>query len=234
MSVGQRFCADLDTEQGIALPRENGATCNSAMCCSLPWTRLGILRWWILLAVALGGWSGACGQSGALVEVRRLEFEGGGSTRPLVTTVELRAGRNELPGARDARFVDRVKVRLILSIQRPDNQFDFYRAEVELVSMRANETVRIPFSLPGIVVERDRIRGEPFAWLVELEVGGMPLAAQPGWVSANIANNPAAVQSLKTRAENEGKVNDGILVPGYSQGLDEGNAYVRPEFTGAR
>lgn len=169
-------------------------------------------------------------QGAAPVEIRRVNF---GTARDswLQVEIELRGSRNQRPGARNERFVDRVKVYCTLSYQF-DDRFDFYTSELELVGLEQNKSAVVSFFLPGILVERDRIRREPFAYLVELEVAGQPLPIQEAGVSANIRNNAAAINSLKSRAELEGEQNLGILIPAYAAPLplrdaQDMQAYIR-------
>lgn len=198
------------------------------MCCSLRLIYPGV----VFLACLLAAPGVVSGQGEAPVEVRRVQFQ---SERDdwLRVSIALRGNRNLAPDARNDRFTDRVKVRCVLAYEREDG-FDFYRSELELVAIEQNATEEVSFLLPGILVKRDRLRGEPFAWLVELEVRGRPLPLQEEGISPSIRGNPTAAQSLKNRAELEAGVNDGILIPAYlgPPALLSGNdttAYIRRE-----
>lgn len=166
------------------------------------------------------------------MEVRRVQFE---SEREdwIRVRIELRGNRNPDPTARNDRFVDRIRVSCILAYQF-DTGFDFYRSQAELVGIEQNQTAEVSFLLPGVIVERDRIRQDPFAYLIELEVKGEALPLQEAGVSPSIRSNPTAAQSLKSRAATEAERNDGILVPVYLappifQDGNDTTAYIRRE-----
>ena len=158
---------------------------------------------------------GLYAQSRPLVEIGRVDFE---TVRNewLKVEVSLEANRNERPDARDRRYVDRVLVRCILSYEREKRGgFDFYTAQAEIVSLEQSDDKAVRFYLPGVLVERDRLRSDPFAYLIELEIAGEPQPLQENGVSANLRGNPAAVRSLRSRARTEGADNEGVLRPAY-------------------
>ncbi len=164
---------------------------------------------------ALAGVHVLTAQTRPQVEIRRVDFD---TVRDdwLQVAIVLRANRNERPDARDSRYVERIRIRCMLSYERePAGRFDFYTSEAEVVALEQNQDKAVSFYLPGIVVERDRLPDHPFAYLVELEIAGEPQALQANGVSSNIRNNPVAVRSMKSRAESEGVENEGILRPDY-------------------
>ena len=204
------------------------------MCCSL-YLNVRTAAFLLLLSLLSFPTFLSAQRGEAPVEIRRVQFE---SEREdwLRVRIELRGNRNPSPTARNDRFVDRVKVTCTLAYQF-ETGFDFYQAEAELIGMEQNQSTDVSFLLPGFIVERDRIRQEPFAYLIELEVGGETLPLQPEGVSPSIRSNPTAAQSLKTRAAAEAEPNDGILVPVYLAPLmfQEGNdaaGYIRRQPAG--
>ncbi len=177
------------------------------MCCS-PW--IWIPRVILLIALLLGG-QGLSGQEGVLIDLERVRFERLAEDW-LRTEIEIEANRNS--AASNPRFVSDIRVGLILSLQKKDGSFSFYRSEVEVVALEQNQSATVSFFLPGVILERDDVR-EPFAYLIELSVGGVAQPLTQRSASSNIQSNPQAMASLKSRAEAEGEQTDGILLPEY-------------------
>ncbi|MGJ3243153.1 MAG: hypothetical protein ACFE0O_09390 [Opitutales bacterium] len=147
------------------------------------------------------------------IEVRDVRFE---QTREdwIIMRIELRAGRNTLPDARNDRFIDDVLVRAIVSYEAPEEGFDFYTAEARIISLETAENRAVYFCLPPEIVERDELRKDPFAWLVELEVLGNTLPIGRDNVSSNIPN-AQAVASFQERAAAAQAETVGIFRPHY-------------------
>lgn len=164
----------------------------------------------LLIALLLGG-QGLSGQEGVLIDLERVRFERLAEDW-LRTEIEIEANRNS--AASNPRFVSDIRVGLILSLQKKDGSFSFYRSEVEVVALEQNQSATVSFFLPGVILERDDVR-EPFAYLIELSVGGVAQPLTQRSASSNIQSNPQAMASLKSRAEAEGEQTDGILLPEY-------------------
>jgi hypothetical protein len=126
---------------------------------------------------------------------------------------------------RNPRFVDTVRVALMLAVQsrgRTGAEFQYYYAEAEAVTLEAG-TRTMRFYLPPEIVKRDSLSGEPYAFSVELAVGGSVLPPQRASVSETLrdrARYDVFVQKLtEARA-----TTDGILVPQHQfmTGLRDG------------
>lgn len=169
----------------------------------------------LLLAAFTIGVSPLSAQTSAaeLVEVTEVSFDQVDRDW-IAMTITLEAGRNSIPTARSEDFIEDVKVSAILSWQIENGTFDFYTAEVDIIALERREEVDVHFLLPGIIVRRDEIDSEPFAWLVELEVGGNALPITQDKVSESL-RSPAAVESLKNNAQEQAGDNDGLLMPIY-------------------
>ena len=126
----------------------------------------------------------------------------------ILMAVELRAGRNS--DSKDKYFSD-VKVTVFASWgdrgQTDPASLKFYRTAAELVAIEMNDTATIPFILSGAVADRDELRKEPFAYYIEIQIGGEVVPFSPDMVSNNIRNNADAIRSIKQRAEN-GRAHD--------------------------
>ena len=130
-------------------------------------------------------------------------------------TVTLDVRGNPSDDARDPNFLDDVRVDASLSYENRarnpgDRQYDFYRASAHIITVQRGRR-DVHFFLPGPIVERDRLRPDPFAWLVELQIKGESLPIQRGQFSDNL-QSMEAVESLRSRANAEGSRNDGILM----------------------
>jgi len=169
------------------------------------------------------------------VVVRRVQFNqaGRGTDTWLQMALTLQGGPNASPSARNADFNDLVKVRVMVSFQSPgggEAAFSFYRSEATLVSLERGREVLVAFFLPPEIVRRDRLGREPFAWLIELEVGGELLPGRREHVSRSL-NSLDIISSFRTRIAAEAPRTDGQMVPVYLTPFHGADApsYVRRE-----
>ncbi len=149
------------------------------------------------------------------IKVRDVKFDKIGRDEWIRARIELVASDNPLPEPKNRRFLDDIKLHFYLIYGRQSTGFDFYESEVEIVSMEIGKRYHIDFFLPGVVVERDQLSKEPFAYLVEFEISGNDFPFNPSHASSNISLNEAARGSMKSRTESEGSINRGILLPFY-------------------
>lgn len=133
-------------------------------------------------------------------------------------TVQFQPERNTLPNARNDRFLDDVRLRVFLSYQTDSDAgpegFDFYRSEVRMVGVESNRRYAVHFFLPQYILDRDRLR-DPFAWIVQFEVDGNLVPLNNDQFDQRAIRDRSAYDSFLSRANAEGAVNDGILVPHY-------------------
>jgi hypothetical protein len=150
------------------------------------------------------------------VEITRVRFDSiGGRENWTMVTLELRVNNNPLETARSRDYIDNVTMDLYLSYQLQDNTFDFYRSQVRIISLQRGERRNVHFLMPGIIINRDRLRTEPFAFLVEIDIDGNRLPLRDTHVSANLRGNPDAVDRVKAEATSQAARHDGVLVPHY-------------------
>lgn len=160
------------------------------------------------------------------VSFRNIQPDNGGEGW-LEAVVELNVGGT--PGAGVySRNVDRVRVTLSISIKTRDNDFDFFRASAEAVSLRAGRAA-VRFYLPPEVVRREQINSTPHAWLVELAAGGRPLPESAGGVSS-VLQSAEVISSFKDRVVRAAPLNDGILVPQYDSPFEHNYGNDTPSF----
>lgn len=125
--------------------------------------------------------------------------------------VGLDVGHGGPPAERNSRFVDRVKVEAALSFEteRADGRgFDFYSSEVSFPALAVGRHVA-RFYLPPEIVERDRLRGEPFAFEIAVSDAG---GSDARLASRNLGE-AAAVERFRSLARESSPVNEGILLP---------------------
>ncbi|MFT6058999.1 MAG: hypothetical protein ACJAS5_000425 [Lentimonas sp.] len=141
--------------------------------------------------------------------------------------VQIQANRNLSPDAKNDRFVDNIKVLGYIAYvrDRKDRTFDFYKAEVEVISIEQGKTENVYFYMPGIVVKRDRLPKEPPYYFVALEINGQVLPIDSRAYSKSTLNDDT-IRSMKIKADAESEANDFILKPSYNAPL--GSIGARP------
>lgn len=146
-----------------------------------------------------------------LLEIEQVRFQ---TLRDqwLRTEVRVRALGNAQES--NPRYTSNIRIELILSFQRRDGEFLFYRARASLVTLEQNQRAAVAFYLPGVILRRDDLR-EPFAYLVDVSASGQPQPYGREWASANIRENPMALESLRNRSLQVADQHDGILLPAY-------------------
>jgi hypothetical protein len=134
--------------------------------------------------------------------------------------VKIKANRNLAPDAKNERFVDNIKVLGYFAYvrDRKERTFDFYKAEVEVISIEQGKTEHVYFYMPGIVVKRDRLPKTPPYYFVALEVNGQVLPIDNRAYSKSTLNDDT-IRSMKTKADAESEPNDYILKPHYNAPL---------------
>ena len=134
--------------------------------------------------------------------------------------VQIKANRNLSPDAKNERFVDNIKVLGYFAYvrDRKARTFDFYKAEVEIISIEQGKTENVYFYMPGIVVKRDRLPKEPPYYFVALEINGQVLPIDSRAYSKSTLNDDT-IRSMKTKADAESEPNDFILMPSYNAPL---------------
>ena len=135
--------------------------------------------------------------------------------------VQIKANRNLSPDAKNERFVDNIKVLGYFAYvrDRKARTFDFYKAEVEVISIEQGKTENVYFYMPGIVVKRDRLPKEPPYYFVALEINGQVLPIDSRAYSKSTLTDDT-IRSMKTKADAESEPNDFILKPSYNAPLD--------------
>lgn len=147
----------------------------------------------------------------------------------IMMAVELRAKRDS---ATREKFYSDIRVGAYASWGKEGKAdpaaLTFYRSAAEIVAIEVNQSVVVPFILSGGAVQLDELRRDPFAYYVEVTVGEEPIPFSDSMVSSSIRGNPAAIRSIKDRADGQdGQENDGLFVPFYLSPYGLENASVR-------
>jgi len=152
------------------------------------------------------------------IEVRNVRFDSVGDNWMMVT-VQLRPDENTMEDAISRDYIDDVRVRFYMGFEvdrrNREESFDFYRSSARIVSMQRRQTYTVHFFLPGVIRNRDNLRRDPFAWVVQLEVGGTELPLRESQYSRDSLRSREAYDSLVSNANAAGGTNDGKLVPIY-------------------
>ncbi|MDR2981558.1 MAG: hypothetical protein LBV12_04845 [Puniceicoccales bacterium] len=115
-------------------------------------------------------------------------------------------------------WVDRIKVTVNTIYEAPagpdtkktDPQFVSYRAAVTIMTMEKNSQGSVFFYLPGEIVKRDRLKKEPYAYIVDIEVDGVAVETTKEMVSKNV-NTAKLLAQVKEIADRGASDNAGVL-----------------------
>ena len=174
----------------------------------------------ILFVVALSALllTRAVGQESPEIEVSNVRFDRVADNW-IVGSVTLRPGENPAPSARDKDFIDDVRltfhVCFEIDLDNVEDQFSFYRSSVRMVSLERRKTYTVKFYLPGVLRERDDLDADPFAWVVEMEAGGVRIPLRDDQFDKNAIKTKEAFESFLAKANSEGAANDGVFLPSY-------------------
>jgi hypothetical protein len=186
---------------------------------------------WVVAVACVAAVPTAIGQAAAgssEVSVRSVKFNyirvDGAQGTSLEAEVELDV-RGSGAAGRNPRFVDNVRVALMLAVQgrgRTGAEFQYYYAEAEVVTLEAG-TRTMRFYLPPEIVKRDSLSGEPYAYSVELAVGGGVISPQRASISETLRDR-ARYDVFVQKVTEARATTDGILVPQHQfmTGLRDG------------
>ncbi len=166
------------------------------------------------------------------VEVQRVQFgnaqpEGAGRNwREIEVDLDVRGSADR--DVVNPRFIDNVQVEINLSfeVSRGEVQVNrFYRSYMEIPTLeRGRHSVH--FFLPPEIVSRDRITGDPQAYLVKLSVDGVEQELSSRAMS-RILERDSVRESFLGRIESEAGSNDGILLPIHLTPFGQDRRYLR-------
>ena len=126
------------------------------------------------------------------------------------------------------RYIDNVEVELNLAIQVRGGDVEttrFYRSSMELPTLEMGRHT-VHFFLPPEVVSRDRVSGDPQAYLVALSVDGVEQTLSTN-ARSQVLERESVRQSFLERVESEAGANDGILLPIHLTPFVSDHRYLR-------
>lgn len=135
--------------------------------------------------------------------------------------IQIRANKNTDLNAKNNRFVDNIKVMSYIAYKRDADAktFDFYKSEVEIISIEQGKKQNVYFFMPGVIINRDRLPKKPPYYFVALEVDGKVLPLNSNAYSQATLNSDT-LRSMKIKADAESGPNDYILKPYYNAPVD--------------
>lgn len=130
--------------------------------------------------------------------------------------IQLRCDGDPRPDAKDDRYLEDIGVKVYLAYSEDGaaGKFAYYTSEVEIVIMEKGDTNNVYFYLPGLIVERDRLKTDPDYYYVELNAGEGVLPPRDNNMSSSIGSLQI-LESMKAKAETEAEENKGKLMPIY-------------------
>lgn len=147
------------------------------------------------------------------VTVDRVKFNTVGD-RWVQVEIELTCNGNPAPDAVNKDYVERIMVKPLLAYRTGSGEYNFYTSQVEILIMEARDKNTVYFYMPGLIMERDEIRGDPEFHYVEISIAGQVQEPQKGPAMGNIASE-AMLKNMQSKAEAQSEANKNILIPSY-------------------
>jgi hypothetical protein len=151
-----------------------------------------------------------------MVEVDRVKFN---SLRDnwVQMEIQLSCNGNPLPDAKNSRYLEDIGVKVYLAYSEDGaaGKFSYYISEVKIVIMEQGDKNNVYFYLPGLLVERDRLKTDPDYYYVELTVDGTALPPQERTSMSSSIKSLQILESMKSSATAAEEENKGKLMPVY-------------------
>lgn len=147
------------------------------------------------------------------VTVDRVKFNTVGD-RWVQVEIELTCNGNPAPDAVNPDYVEKITVKPLLAYRTGSGEYNFYTSQVEILIMEARDKNTVYFYMPGLVMERDEIRGDPEFHYVEISIAGQVQEPQKGPAMGNISNE-TMLKNMQAKAQAQAEANKNILIPSY-------------------
>ncbi|TAG27461.1 MAG: hypothetical protein EAZ36_06790 [Verrucomicrobia bacterium] len=138
---------------------------------------------------------------------------GGDAWLENLVELEIRPQGKQVSGS----FLNQLRVTLSLGLEAVDSEggsaLTYYQSSIEIITVESGKAA-VRFYLPPEVIKRDKLRGEPKFFLVEVTAGGVSQAPVAANVSKSIST-PALLSGFKGRVASGRMQTDGILMPQY-------------------
>ena len=136
------------------------------------------------------------------------------SDRWVQMEIELTCNGNLAPDAVNPDFVENITIKPLLAYRTGSGEYSFYTSQVEILIMEARDKNTVTFLMPGLIMERDEIRGDPEFHYVEVSIAGQVQDPQKGPAMGNI-KDVAMLKNMQSKAEAQSEANKNILMPSY-------------------
>ncbi len=174
----------------------------------------------LLITIGLFFLPGYCYSEDAPVKVNRVKFSREnilGLNNWYEIAIELEGGRVPGVDTMKPRFLNNVRVRLSLCYEVNSitgNDYQYFQSTVKIISLEKRNKKVSYFYLPPEIIQRDRLDLNPFAYLVEIDIEGIPLALGVKNISSVLCDS-SRLFNFKARIASEAAKNAGVLQPIY-------------------
>ena len=125
-------------------------------------------------------------------------------------TLDVQSPGPQFPSVNE-EFVDNTAVKAALVYELGNGNYRAFESSIEIITMKAREDYIVYFFFPEEVRERDDLPNRPFAWLVELTIGGKEIAVGEANVSRNISNATAVARMRELVTATSGSTSGQLL-----------------------
>ncbi|CAI8283216.1 MAG: Uncharacterised protein [Opitutia bacterium UBA7350] len=147
------------------------------------------------------------------ITVDRVKFNTLGD-RWVQVEIELTCNGNIAPDAVNADYLENIMVKPLLAYRIGSGEYRFYTAQVEIMIMEARDKNTVYFYMPGLIMERDEIRGEPEFYYIEVSIAGEAQEPQKSPAMGNI-RDLEMLKNMQSKANAQVEANKNILIPSY-------------------
>jgi hypothetical protein len=169
-------------------------------------------RFILLVVISFGSLSVLTAQDAVTVD--RVKFNNA-ADRWVEVEIELTCNGNPSREAVNKDFVENISIKPLLAYETAPGAFSFYTSQADIMIMEARDKATVHFYMPGPIMERDEIRGEPEYYYIEVSVGGAVLKTTSGAVLSSNISSMAMLDKMKARAQEQTAKNKNILIPSY-------------------
>ena len=148
------------------------------------------------------------------VTIDRVKFSNA-ADRWVEVQIELTCNSNPSKEATNRDFVENISIKPLLAYKTGTGAFSFYISKVEIMIMEARDKATVYFYMPGPIMERDEIRGDPEYYYIEVAVGGTVQKTTSGAAISSKISGAAMLDNMKAKAQEQTAKNKNILIPSY-------------------
>lgn len=169
-------------------------------------------RFLLLLVMSFSALSALSAQDAVTVD--RVKFNNA-ADRWVEVQIELTCNGNPSKEAVNKDFVENISIKPLLAYKTGTGAFSFYTSQADIMIMESRDKATVYFFMPGPIMERDEIRGEPEYYYIEVSVGGAVLKTTSGAALSSKVTGRAMLDDMKAKAQEQTAKNKNILIPSY-------------------